>query len=200
MKARDNPFATDRVHRIRYRLAEQEWTALERKLCESSRRGAIVGPEGSGKTTLLEDIAARLQRDGWRAKWLRLTRERPRFAPAELKRFFAELSRRDVILFDGAEQLGGWAWRRFVRRCRRSGGLLITSHRTGLLPTLHECSTSPQLLFDIVAELHPPAAAPSGVQLRELTDSLFISHCGNVRDALRSLYDWSAERRSAVGA
>ena len=200
MKARDNPFATDRVHRIRYRLAEQEWTALERKLCDWSRRGALVGPEGSGKTTLLEDIAARLQRDGWTTKWLRLTRERPRFAPAELKRFFAELGRRDVILFDGAEQLGGWAWRRFLRRSLPAGGLLITSHRTGLLPTLHSCSTSPQLLFDIVIELHPPAPEVSAAQLRDLTDSLFISHRGNVRDALRALYDWSAERHRAIRA
>ena len=70
-------------------------------------------------------------------------------------------------------------------RTRRAGGLVITSHRPGLLPTLFECETSPELLAGIVGEL-----AGSEVEAGEL----WARHRGNVRDALRELYDQWAGR------
>ena len=182
MKARDNPFRTDRVLGVRYRPQGWMWEQLLSRLARMNYRGAIVGPEGRGKTTLLEDMGGRLVAEGWGVKHLRLTREHPAFDRRLLRQFFSGLSTRDVILFDGAEQLGRLAWWRFARRTRGARGLVITSHRPGLLPTLVECETSVPLLRGIVRELHEEHAAASA-------DELFSRHKGNVREALRELYD-----------
>ena len=185
MKARDNPFSTDRVLRIRYRPQGWTWDKLLDRLAQLDYRGAIVGPEGRGKTTLLEDLGERLAQ-GFGVRHLRLTRERPTFDRPFLRDFFHGLSDRDVILFDGAEQLGRLAWWRFVRRSRRARGLVITSHRPGLLPTLVECETNVPLLRGIVADLHPGGS-------EEAAEELFTRHSGNVREALRELYDRCAQ-------
>jgi hypothetical protein len=182
MRARDNPFSTDRVLRVRYRPQGWDWDALMRRLADLDYRAAIVGPEGRGKTTLLEDLGARLPEPGLGVKWLRLTREEPAFDRRWLRSFFAEVSPRDVLLVDGAEQMGRVAWWSFLRKAKRARGLIITSHRTGLLPTLVQCETSPELLESIVREL---LGGPDGLPVREL----FERHHGNIRDALRGLYD-----------
>ena len=182
MRARDNPFSTDRVLRVRYRPQGWTWEQLLARLEASSYRGAIVGPEGRGKTTLLEDLSERLARQGWGVKPLRLTRERPSFPGRFLRGFFGDVGRGDVILFDGAEQMGRLAWWSFARRARAAGGLVITSHRPGLLPTLVECETSVPLLRDIISELHPQTSGPAA-------EALFRRHRGNVREALWELYD-----------
>lgn len=193
MKARDNPFSTDRIHRIRYRLSPPEWSALEQKLHAMARRGAIVGPEGAGKTTLLEDISVRLNNAGWTTRWLRLTREQPAFRRGFLRQFFASLGPRDVILFDGAEQLGRFSWKKIERASRRGAGLLITSHRAGLLPTLHECRTSPELLLEIIRDLLPSNSTHDQRRLSDLAHALHGSHGGNLREALREMYDKYAD-------
>ena len=87
------------------------------------------------------------------------------------------------MCLDGAEQLGRVAWMMFRWRTRRAGGVLITSHRSGLLPTLIECATSPELLDRIVSRLAPPAD-----DLR-MPEDLFARHQGNVREALRERND-----------
>ncbi|MDQ3812911.1 MAG: hypothetical protein M3347_03055 [Armatimonadota bacterium] len=192
MKARDNPFSTDRVLRVRYRLHGVTWDDLMDRLAALSYRAAIVGPEGSGKTTLLEDLEPRLRAQGFDILYLQLDRTTRRFPPGFLDRFCAGLSPRDVILFDGAEQMSRPAWQRFMRQSRKAGGLVITSHRAGLLPSLLECSTTPQLLDEIVHELLGTAAAALG----NLPHRLYHKHDGNLRDALRELYDIYAEDTS----
>jgi hypothetical protein len=52
------------------------------------------------------------------------------------------------------------------------------------------CSTSPELLESIVEEILQPCEPRPGVSLREL----FEKHRGNIRDALRALYDLYASR------
>ena len=182
MRARDNPFRTEQVLRVRYRLASGTWDGLLDRFDALGRRAAIVGPQGSGKTTLLEDLAPRLRSRGFGVRELRLDTETPRFEPGVLDRFFASLESRDVILFDGAEQLGFLAWSRFERRARAAAGLAITVHRPGRLSTLLETSTSPELLDDLVEEI-------LGDRAPERTRGLFEKHGGNLRDALRELYD-----------
>jgi hypothetical protein len=81
----------------------------------------------------------------------------------------------------------------YVRRARRARGLVITSHRTGLLPTLVECETSVPLLRAILDDLHPEHVGDSA-------EDLFTRHRGNVRDALRELYDVCASRHIHVGS
>jgi hypothetical protein len=184
MRARDNPFSTDRVLKIRYRPRGWTWDGLIERLARLNYRAAIVGPEGRGKTTLLEDLEPLLAARGFAVKWARLTRERPAFPPGWLREFFAGVTERDVIFFDGAEQLSRIAWWRFRRLARRAGGLIITSHCRGLLPTLVECETDAALLENIVRDLlpHPHEAGVSAT-------TLLARHEGNVREALRELYD-----------
>jgi hypothetical protein len=190
-RARDNPFATDRVLRIRYRLAHgsldellDRWTAL-------GCRAALVGPEGSGKTTLLEDLAEPLRARGFGVRPIRLSRSRPQRAGV----LWQDLLRQrpgpaDVILLDGAEQLGWLHWNLVRRRSRRCGGLVIATHRPGRLPTLITCRTTPELLAWIVHEL----LGPGDRLVRPSATELFERHHGNVRDALRELYDlWAMD-------
>jgi hypothetical protein len=95
-----------------------------------------------------------------------------------------------IVLLDGAEQMGHWAWRRFERHTRGGGGLIITTHRHGRLPTLLTCETTPDLLGDVVQELLPNAPALSVATTRDL----FFRHGGNLREALRELYDVYAQQ------
>ncbi len=188
MRARDNPFATARVHRIRYQFDGLTWDQFMARLAERNYRGAIVGREGAGKSTLLEDLRPRLVGRGFEPVPLRLTREAPRFPRAVLRALAATLTRRHVVLLDGAEQMSPWARWSFRWRVRRAGGLILTAHRTGLLPTVLACDTTPELLSDIAGRLLGADHALS----REEIERLFRRHCGNVREALRELYDTSS--------
>ncbi len=147
--------------------------------------GALVGPEGAGKTTLLESLEPRLARVGFNVKTLRLDQAGPKFPTGFLNDFFAGLSRDDAVLFDGAEQMGRLAWLNFKRRARRAGSLVVSAHQEGWLPTLHRCGTSAELLEAIVTDLLPE----SGGLERARIQSLFLKHEGNLRLALRELYD-----------
>lgn len=185
MRASDNPFASDRVLSIRYEFPEGEAGTLLARLARLRYRAAIVGPHGTGKTTLLEDLETPLARLGFRVTRLRLDAEHRRF-PREC--LAATFDARDLVCLDGAEQLDWARWMLFRWRTRRAGGVLITSHRRGRLPTLIECTTSPELLDRIVNRLAPRAEGlrtPVG---------LFARHHGNLRDALRELYDVYAAR------
>ena len=184
MRARDNPFRTECLHRVGYRLRGTTWADLMARLRQLSNRAAIVGPEGSGKTTLLAELADRLGNDGFRVRSHRLGGGG---VPGEL---WEGLRGRDAVLLDGADVLGRLAWRRFTRRTQGAGAVIVTSHRAGLLPTLHTCATTPQLLGELVEDLtagHAPVA-PGTVE------ALFREHRGDLRLALRELYDVYAGR------
>jgi hypothetical protein len=182
VRAKDNLFATDRVLRERYRLDDAGWAELLARWKRLGFRGALVGAHGSGKTTLLEDMAARLEREGWRPVWVRLSAEFPRLPASCDAGFFGKLGEKDVVLLDGAEQLGPVAWRIFRYRVRNAGGLVITTHRAGRLRTLRRCETTPELLKELVASLGETLSAEDAARLHG-------RHRGNVREALRELYD-----------
>jgi hypothetical protein len=183
--ARDNPFATHRVLREHYRLDEAGWAALLAQLESLGRRGAINGPHGAGKTTLLEDLAVRLEARGWRVTLLRLSEETPRIPGGWLRSRSTHLDRDDFLLVDGAEQLPPWSWWLYRWHARRAGGLVVTTHRPGRLPTLHQCVTTPELLGEL-------AGALGGRVTDDDARELHARHRGNLRDALRELYDRSA--------
>jgi hypothetical protein len=190
MKARDNPFCTDRVLRVRFKLPGMHWPQLMSRLAQLNYHAAIVGPHGSGKTTLLEDLEPRLIDCRFQLKRLRLDEDHRCFDRSFLNAFFANLSKRDLILFDGAEQMSRLAWRWFLFRARAAGGLIVTSHLTGLLPTLFECRTTPALLAEILDEVLEEDAQG----IRAKAPELFRRHRGNLRDALRECYDICATR------
>jgi len=187
VRPRDNPFAVQRVLEVRYRLpAGVTWEGLLDRFAALSWRGAIVGPHGHGKTTLLEDLAPRLEARGFRVRTISLRQAHPRL-DREDRAVLRSLGPQDVLFLDGAEQLGRLFWMELRLRTRRVGGLVITAHRPGLLPTLFECETSPELLTGIVAELLDGGEEPG-------VENLHARHRGNVRDALRELYDRWAGR------
>jgi hypothetical protein len=191
VKARENPFRVARVRTaIRYAPPAAEPDAsragamgLLPRLAALDHRAAIVGPHGSGKTTLLEDLEHVLAQRGFRILHLRLDTDGPRL-PREWPVSARRLGARDIVCLDGAELLGPVAWARFRWQARRARGLIVTTHRPGRLPTLIVCRTSPALLDRIVRRLAPDelTAAPPVAEL-------FARHGGNVRDALRELYD-----------
>ncbi|HZE98456.1 MAG TPA: hypothetical protein VE981_15595 [Planctomycetota bacterium] len=185
MRARDNPFRSERVLSVRYRPPAGGWDALLARFEALGRRAAIAGPHGSGKTTLLEDLAPRFRAQGHVVRELRLDTDAPRFDPEFLETFVALLSPRDLILLDGAEQMGPLAWFAFRRRTRTAAGLLITVHRPGRLPTLLETRTSPELLACLVEEI----LGSRGKDLRPGIPALYEKHRGNLREALRELYE-----------
>ncbi len=177
MRAADNPFATHRVLRQRYRLSDDAWARLLERLEQLRWRGAIVGLKGSGKTTLLEDLEARLGPLGFRTHLMRFFTDWRRL-PTDLPRWGGN----DVVLCDGAEQLSRLDWWRLRFRAANARGLVITLHRAGRLPTLYRCSTAPAILRDLSASLGVPITVPD-------SEAMHARHAGNVRDALRELYD-----------
>jgi len=194
MRARDNPFAADRLECVRYRFAGTSLDDLLARLDEMNYRGAIVGPEGSGKTTLLEDLRQALERQGRRTKLVFINDTYP-LPGAECRRFLSELAPQELVLLDGADAMRRSSWSLFRRHTvSHAAGLIITSHRPGLLPTLIECSTNPSLLKEIVAHLTSDTQQVSPV----LLEDLHHRYCGNLRACLRELYDLHA-RDGRVG-
>jgi adenylate kinase family enzyme len=185
-RARDNPFRVDRVLQVRYRFESgDDWDQLLQRLANFGWRAAIVGPQGAGKTTLQEDLADRLAAEGRPIRWLRLNRENRTTAAARVQEALAGSGPDTLLFVDGAEQLGPLLWRRLKRRSLNCGGLVITTHKPGRLPTLIQCRTTPQTLDWIVRHLVPPAELPETA----LLERLFNRHAGNLRLCLRELYD-----------
>jgi hypothetical protein len=181
--AKDNPFATERVEALLPYEPEwigQSWAAIDAAFARHDRRGAVVGPHGSGKTTFLETLARRLRESGEDVAPLFINRQRRSIAPA----YFTALTDRTIILFDGAEQLGPIAWRRFLNRTRHTRGLIVTAHRISRLPTLFETDASPTVLQRCIERLDPEFTAGK-------SDALFDRHRGNLRHALLECYDLS---------
>jgi energy-coupling factor transporter ATP-binding protein EcfA2 len=177
-----------RVLAIRYCLPGITWEDLLARLAGLGFRAALVGPNGSGKTTLLEDLAVRLEARGFRLRSVTLHEGDRRLAFDQERSLLADLTPRDCLLVDGAEQLAPREWKRIEHASRAGGGLVVTSHRAGLLPTLLQCETTPELLGEIIRMLAgEESRAPSPAEL-------YARHRGNLREALRDLYDLWAER------
>jgi MoxR-like ATPase len=196
MRARDNPFATERVLQLRYQFPSgtDGWAMLLDRLETLHFHAALVGPHGAGKTTLLEDLGYRLKDRGFRIHSVFLN-EQDRVYPLEFfHRLKDEIGGNDIILLDGAEQLGALNWYRFRWQARRARGLIITTHRPGRLPVLWHCQTDPNLLADLIVRLVAPSSLPDQNQMRQLYDR----HHGNLREALRELYDIASDRMTLI--
>jgi type IV secretory pathway ATPase VirB11/archaellum biosynthesis ATPase len=98
---------------------------------------------------------------------------------------------RRVVLLDGAERMSRREWREFLRSTRDAEGLVVTAHREGLLPTLLRTRTTPEILEAAVLAASGRSCDSFGISPEEL----WTRHGGNVRTALRELYDVCAGRR-----
>lgn len=181
MRPRDNPFRSERIDALPYRPQGWTWDELLTRLESLGRRAAVVGPHGSGKTTLLESLIPRLEARGFACRVHRLRRG-DHDVPQDLLRGRTE---RHILVLDGADLLVRPAWRRVRRAVDEAGGLVVACHRLGLLPTLVECTTSLELLTALVRDLYPDGAPA----LADSLPALFEKHSGDLRAALRELYD-----------
>jgi hypothetical protein len=176
----DNPFASARIDRLPYRFSSGDVSTLIERLTRLGGRGAVVGRHGSGKTTLMGLLAGELPGEPVSLRLDAATRNPLRTAVAGLP---TTVGSHHSILIDGAEQLGAPGWWRLRRRIRRAGAVVITSHRPARLPTLHECTATPELLRELVRELAPEVDAIDDL------DTLFERHDGDLRRCFRELYD-----------
>lgn len=161
---------------------------LDARLVELGFRGAIVGPHGSGKTTLLNDLEHRLSRCGHRVVRFMLTDEIRRIPDS----FYTICNLGCTVFLDGAEQLLPRDWRAFLRRTDGCRGLIVTSHRPGLLPTLVECSTSPELLDQLLNDLLTPEVRDG---LGDLPLRSWRNGRGNLHLVLSELYHCVSEKQ-----
>lgn len=175
LAAHDNPFRSERLDALAYRYAPGlDGAALLARLEALGHRAAIVGPEGSGKTTLSRALERSL------AERFQIWRITQRRGQRGLARRLPRLRQDDFVILDGAEQLASASFWRLRWQTRAAGGLLVLSHRPERLPTLVTTETSQALLESLVAELTPALACAPDALAR---------HGGNIRNALRALYD-----------
>lgn len=188
MNARTNPFASRQMESLDYQCTDMPLKEIMARLQTLHYRAAIVGPEGSGKTTLLETIGNRLRETGFKTVFIKFDTENNRlnknlFIPDRQIPFH-----RHAFLIDGAEQLSRLSRIRLYASAKKAGALVITSHRTTKLPILVQTSTSPALLYDLVLKLVGQQKMTGWQEINRL----FEIHNGNIRLALRTLYDtWS---------
>lgn len=181
----------ERVHALEYRYPPGGPDALLARFEEVGRRAVIVGAEGSGKSTLLALLAARFEAAG---RPVRRFAVRPgEKAATHLFALLREMGPRELLLLDGFDHLSRWARFVLLRRASRLGGLLATSHRTErALPTLIWLVPSVELLRELAGDLVGEEA--EAVDLAEI----HRRHEGNLRTALRELYDLWAARDESV--
>lgn len=196
MKARDNPFATQRTEKLAYRMpGGLTWPVLLERLKAQEYCGSIVGRHGSGKTTLLEEFIPHLKKLGFEPQLIQLKTESSMREKEALPTVLRRITKPAFILLDGAEQLSTRHWLPVRSAASGAAGFLVTVHRVSRLPTLVECDTNPDLLSALVKELTGQALPP------EQAVEMMSRHFGNVRACLRELYDeWGERHKGKLAA
>lgn len=177
MRPADNPFRTERIDRLRYRLTGATPDDLAGQFAALGRRAAVIGDHGSGKSRLLATLADHLEARGLPS--LRIRCGRDPLPSAQ------ELAGR-LLIADELDHLGRWRRRRLLARAARAGGVLAAVHRLPRdLPVLHHCAVDAGLVAELIRELTGAPPPPDlGALLRD--------HAGNVRALFRHLYDRAA--------
>jgi len=190
-RAADNPFATEHLHRLSFRFVGcTMWDLMQR--CDAcGGRGIIVGPQGSGKTTLLTQLHTFLRDQGWQVICCR-------YSPITFSQRIVVPSAgvRWAALIDSANGLTQKQWNHLVRITRSADRVILAQHRSGRWPTLYECRTSVELLWELFDEL----AEPVNDSVRYWNERLFHKYEGNLRMVFREWYElWAEEHPIARG-
>ncbi len=184
MKARENPFRVERLHRLKFLFPDGTMENFLKKIERTQFRGAIVGPHGAGKTTLIEEVMCEFRERGISFSHLRLRDDGKRVNHQRILNWLAETPQSAVLILDSAGLLNWWAWRNVSRNSKHFAGLIISTHQTGRLPTLIECTPTVETFMQLVENLELAFDVPQSHLVKTFT------HCkGNIRDCLRTLYD-----------
>ncbi len=185
MKAKANPFRSYKIEHVPYFLQACPWDKLMEKLKSLSYRVAILGAQGRGKTTLLESLAHRLENRGWKICLLYFCEERRRLSWSALNDLRKACDQKTLVFVDGAGHMPHWFWKAFVFMLAHSGGLIITTHREGMLSPLIRCETDHAILRAVLRYI----LNGQEDQIWDLSCRLFEKYNGNIRDVLRDLYE-----------
>lgn len=180
----DNPFRAQRLDALRYVEDGVVLDEVIAKLRRKGYRGALVGPHGTGKTTLLREVGDRLIGDGLSPMPLFMNSEDRGRLPRHWRSAVRMAGHGDALLLDGYDLLPRWARVWVLHASRGASAVVVTSHRRSVLKTVAKTASSPAMLRRLVAELTDEYAAGSVD-----CEALWQQHHGNLRDALRELYD-----------
>lgn len=191
VKPSDNPFRSGCVDALGYLPIGRSLSEIETLFRDAGYRGVLFGPHGHGKSTLMHHLARVGLPEG--AAPHRVIQVADDLS--NLHELKAGMKNRDgVLMVDGFDLLPWW-WRWRVSRRRR---VLVTTHRDLVLSPMISwmnpqkmsprfcCETTPALLGELIARLSPSVR---GVMDEGAIAALYARHHGNVRDALRELYD-----------
>ncbi len=179
--AHKNPFRSKRIEQLSYEFCSGSRALLLEKLESCNYRGAIVGQHGSGKTTLLEQLVPDLEKRGKTCRILKGYRK----PSLDISWSSFGPSRAEILLVDGYDLLSSKSKLLLNIRALASKGVIVTAHRTPrIIPMLHRCETSPELLVKLLYQLQPNANWD-----RNSCAELLTAHQGNLREIFGHLYD-----------
>ncbi len=194
LPASENPFASEYVDSVPYLFVTENRQHHLSRLAALDYHAAITGPRGTGKTTLLDQTARWLARESADP----VSRVCISRCHDQHTRVVTDLvdQKRDgcILLIDGMERLSlANRYRLLTSRRSGRGGLLVTRHRRGILPTWMRCAGSSLVLNHVLDHLIEDLDS----QLRREAHERLRGNGGNVRDVLRYLYDQFAAGRGA---
>lgn len=180
----DNPFRAQRLDALAFVEEAVRLDDVMQALGGRGLRGAIVGPHGTGKTTLLHAVGERLIGEGLSPMPLFMNAEDRGTLPRAWRAAFRTAGHGDALLLDGYDLLPFWARAKLLYTTGGASAVVVTTHRRCAFRTIARTQSSPALLQKLVTEL-TDAEAPERIDCV----SLWRQHGGNLRDALRALYD-----------
>lgn len=174
------------VDRLLRRISEESCGSKNRRVFQ------IVGPHGSGKSTLVESLKRRLEESGRPIRHAVLNDEKRRLPPEFIP---CRVDPSTVFFLDGYEQLGVFDRFRFwTRPWKKTGGLILTSHRPlARIPVLYRTSTDFNLFEKLVGVIL--AETSFSFDRSDLAD-VFSRSGGNLRSAFFELYDLFPEKET----
>ncbi|MGE9270477.1 MAG: hypothetical protein ACQKBU_06715 [Verrucomicrobiales bacterium] len=187
MRARDNPFATQRLERVLAfdpELIGESWAGLLTRWERLGRQAAVVGPWGSGKSSFLDGFAERV---GGRVERLFFNRDLNRLSEEDRKHL--ERGQEAVWVVDGDQHLPWLEARFLLRSVRRSRGGLFARHRAGRAEVLLRLQSDPDLAEALLRRAAPGLAEAWIEQL----PGRWRRHRGNLRHLFLEYYDQWAE-------
>ncbi len=189
-----NPFCASRLRPGTIDYVFERGKSLEQlvdALEANAWHGQITGGHGTGKSTLLAALTPAMEGRGRLVKSITLVAGQ-RHLPREFISSLRLSAGLGVAVVDGVEQLHFWNRLLLNRFCQTQGvGLVVASHRSADLPSLHETAVDETRAWSVVQRLQN--GFPPRIQSGDLVQRL-AQHQGNLREALFDLYDLYEDR------